>query len=151
MPTRRTRWGIWFRYCATNRKVAGSIPDVVIGGFHWHNLPGRTMGLGSTQPLTDKSTRRPVRRVTTLPPSCTDCHEIWELKPPGTLRVCPGLYRDCFTFFTRRHSFHRSFATFRKIACEKRQSSSCLSIRPSARMLGSNWADFREIWYLRIF
>jgi hypothetical protein len=24
----------WLRYCATNRKVAGSIPDVVIGIFH---------------------------------------------------------------------------------------------------------------------
>jgi hypothetical protein len=24
--------------------------------------------------------------------------EIWEPKLPGTLRVCPGLYRDCFTF-----------------------------------------------------
>jgi hypothetical protein len=24
----------WLRYCATNRKVAGSIPDGVIGFFH---------------------------------------------------------------------------------------------------------------------
>jgi hypothetical protein len=24
----------WLRYCATNRKVAGSIPDCVIGIFH---------------------------------------------------------------------------------------------------------------------
>jgi hypothetical protein len=24
----------WLRYCATNQKVAGSIPDVVIGIFH---------------------------------------------------------------------------------------------------------------------
>jgi hypothetical protein len=37
--------------------------------------------------------------LTTLRPSYTDCHEIWELQPPGTLRVCPGLYRDCFNFF----------------------------------------------------
>jgi hypothetical protein len=29
--------------------------------------------------------------LTTLPPSCADCLEIWELQPPGTLRVCPGL------------------------------------------------------------
>ena len=35
---------------------------------------------------------------TTLPPSCADCHEIWEPQPPGTLRACPGLYRYCFTF-----------------------------------------------------
>ena len=36
--------------------------------------------------------------TTTLPPSCADCLEIWDLKLPGTLRACPGLYRDCFTF-----------------------------------------------------
>ena len=43
--------------CATNRKVAGSIPDSVIGIFHWHNPSDRTMTLGSTQPLTEMSTR----------------------------------------------------------------------------------------------
>jgi hypothetical protein len=32
--------------------------------------------------------------------SCDDCIESWEPEPPGTLRTCPGLYRDCFTFFT---------------------------------------------------
>jgi hypothetical protein len=26
----------WLRYCATNQKVAGSIPNCVIGIFHWH-------------------------------------------------------------------------------------------------------------------
>jgi len=33
------------------------------------------------------------RRVelTTLPPPCADCLEIWEPQPPGTLRACPGL------------------------------------------------------------
>ena len=40
------------RRCATNRKVAGSIPDGVIGIFYWHNPSDRTMALGSTQPLT---------------------------------------------------------------------------------------------------
>jgi len=32
-----TRWRIWLRHCATSREVAGSIPDGVIGIFHWHN------------------------------------------------------------------------------------------------------------------
>jgi hypothetical protein len=41
----------WLRYCATNRKVAGSIPDGVIGIFHC------TMALRSTQPLTEMITR----------------------------------------------------------------------------------------------
>jgi hypothetical protein len=45
------------RHWATNRKVAGSIPDGVIGIFHWINPSGRTTTLGSTQPLTEMSTR----------------------------------------------------------------------------------------------
>ena len=28
----------WLRYCATNRKVAGSIPTGVIGIFQWQSL-----------------------------------------------------------------------------------------------------------------
>ena len=36
----------WLRCCATNRKVAGSIPDGVIGIFHGHNPSGRTVALG---------------------------------------------------------------------------------------------------------
>jgi len=53
-------WGTvvaqWLRCCATNRKVAGSIPDGVFGIFHSHNPSDRTMALGSTQPLTEMST-----------------------------------------------------------------------------------------------
>ena len=36
-------------------------------------------------------------RLTTLPPSCAACHEIWEPKPPGTLWATPGLLQDSFT------------------------------------------------------
>jgi hypothetical protein len=41
----------WLRCCATNRKVAGSIPAGVSGFFI------DTIALGSTQPLTEMSTR----------------------------------------------------------------------------------------------
>jgi len=64
----------WLRCCATNRKVAGSIPDGVIGIFHGHILSDRTMDLGSSQPLTEKSTSTSwgkdgrCVRLTTLPP-----------------------------------------------------------------------------------
>jgi hypothetical protein len=54
---RGTRWRSWLRHCTTSRKVMVSIPDVVIAIFHWHNPSGRTMALGSTQPLTEISTR----------------------------------------------------------------------------------------------
>ena len=54
-------WGTavaqWLRCCATNRNVAGSIPDGVIGIFHRPNPSDRTIALGSTQPLTEMNTR----------------------------------------------------------------------------------------------
>jgi hypothetical protein len=48
----------WLRHCATSRKVAGSIPDGVIGIFNWRYPSGRTRALVSTQPLTEMSTRK---------------------------------------------------------------------------------------------
>jgi hypothetical protein len=42
---------------AGNILSLSSIPDGVIGIFHWHNPSGRTMALESTQPLTEMSTR----------------------------------------------------------------------------------------------
>ena len=92
-------WHSWLRHCATSRKVAVSIPDGAIEIFHWHNPSGRTMALGLTQPLTEMSTRnnswwgkdRRYVGLTTVPPSCAYCLEIWEPQPPGTLRACPDL------------------------------------------------------------
>jgi hypothetical protein len=55
--SRDTRWRSCLMHCNTNRKVAGSIPDGVIGVFHGHDPSGRNMALGSTQPLTEMSTR----------------------------------------------------------------------------------------------
>jgi hypothetical protein len=46
-----TRRCSWLKHCAINLKVAGSIPDGVIGIFHWRNPSCRTMALGLTQPL----------------------------------------------------------------------------------------------------
>ena len=52
-----TWWHSWVRHCTKSQKVAGSIPDGVIGIFHWHNPSGRTMAQGPTHPLTEMSTR----------------------------------------------------------------------------------------------
>jgi hypothetical protein len=54
-------------YRATRRKVAGSIPDVIIGISHWLNSSDRTMALASTQPLKAMSTG----------------HVYWEVKSAG--------------------------------------------------------------------
>ena len=51
-----TRWRTCLRHCATCLKVAGSIPDCVIGIFHSHNPSGRTMVLGYNQALTEMNT-----------------------------------------------------------------------------------------------
>jgi hypothetical protein len=53
----RQQSGVVVEAFATNRKVAGSNPDGVIGVFHWHKSSGRTMALRSTQPLTEMSSR----------------------------------------------------------------------------------------------
>jgi len=45
----------FLRQCATSRKVAGSIPDGVIGILHRLNPSGSTMALGSIHPLTEMS------------------------------------------------------------------------------------------------
>jgi len=52
------------------------------------------MALGLTQPLTEYFLGGKDSwciGLTTLPPSCSDCLEIWEPQPPGTLWACPGL------------------------------------------------------------
>jgi hypothetical protein len=100
------RWRGWLRHCATSRKVAGSVLNGVTGTFHWHNPSGCIMALGSTQTLKKwgpgifpggKGGR--CVGLTTLPPACADCLEIWEPEHPGILSVRPGLYRNCLTFY----------------------------------------------------
>jgi hypothetical protein len=62
---------------ATSRMVAGSIPDEFIEIFNWPNPFSRIMALGSTQPLTEMSTRnlpgvkgRPARKADKLTAIC---------------------------------------------------------------------------------
>jgi hypothetical protein len=63
-------------YYAISRKVAGSIPDV-IGFFNSPNPSSHTMALGSTQPLSEMSTRnfsggkgQPARQADNLTTIC---------------------------------------------------------------------------------
>jgi hypothetical protein len=76
---------------------AGKSPIRVLDEVDFFNLPipsSRTMALGSTQPLTEMSTRnlpggKSGRRVglTTLPPSVSECLKMWEPQPLAILRA----------------------------------------------------------------
>ena len=91
----------WLRHYTTNRQVPGLNLGGVIGIFLWHNPSGRTMALGSTQPLKETSIRciswgyrRPVVRLTSLPPSCAVVMKSWNLnflEPSGHSRLVTGL------------------------------------------------------------
>jgi hypothetical protein len=90
----------WLKYCATNQKATGSIPEGVAGIFHSHNPSDRTMALGSTQPLTEMSTgvfpggkSGQCVRLTTLPSSCAVVMKSVNLnflEPSGPLQACNG-------------------------------------------------------------
>jgi hypothetical protein len=71
------RYRSWLRHYAASRKVAGSIPDEVIGFFNLPNSSSRTMPLGSTQLLTEMNTRnlpwaegQPARKAGSLTAVC---------------------------------------------------------------------------------
>ena len=89
-------------HCATSRKVACSIPDGVIGIFHWHNPSGHTMALGLTQPLIEMSTRNiswGVKAASTYGWQPYHLHVPIVLKsgilnllePSGTVQACNGI------------------------------------------------------------
>jgi hypothetical protein len=91
----------WLSCCATNRKVAGSMPDGVTGIFHWYII----------LPLALWDWVRPIMwqkwvpgvfprgkggrcvRLTTLPPSCAVVMKSWNLnflETSGQLQACNG-------------------------------------------------------------
>ena len=73
------------------------------------------MALRSTQPLTEMTTSNISRmdkggrcvRLTSIPLSCADCHEIFKPQTSGYLRASPGLYRDNLTFTTFIEALYR--------------------------------------------
>jgi hypothetical protein len=102
-------------HCATGWKVVDSIPDALIGIFYWHNPSAKLWpwGLLSFWHTWVLGTFPGGKGgwcigLTTLPPSCTYCHEIWEPQHHGTLWVCPGMYRDCFTITFYSQTLHFS-------------------------------------------
>jgi hypothetical protein len=90
------------RHCATSRKVSGSIPVGVTGIFHWLNPSGHIMTLGSTQPVTEMSTRDIFWRVKVAGAYGWQPYhlrvpivkKLWDSEPPEAQRAW-----DSFTLF----------------------------------------------------
>ena len=108
---RGTQWRSRLRHSATSWKVAGSIPDGVIGIFHWHNPSDRTMALGSTQPLTEMSTRNISWGVKAagvygwqpyhFPVSIVmKCRSLKLLEPSRPVQACNGIALPMFSWMT---------------------------------------------------
>ena len=84
--------------CAISRKVAGSVPDGAIRISSWISPSGRTLALGSTQLLTEKSTRNISWEVKAAGAYGWQLYHLHvpivlksgKLQPPGSLRACPG-------------------------------------------------------------
>jgi hypothetical protein len=80
----------WLKHYVISRKIAGSIPDEVIGIFKGPNPSSLTIALGSTQPLTEMSTRNlpgdkglPVRKADNLTAICEPA--VWKMWEPRRL------------------------------------------------------------------
>jgi hypothetical protein len=73
-----TWWHSWLRHCTTSQKVSGSIPDGVDTASNRNEYQEYFLWRKGSWCI----------GLTTLPPPCAYCHEIWEPQPPGTLRVC---------------------------------------------------------------
>ena len=132
---------MWLRHYATNGQVAGSTPDGVIGIFQWHNPSSRTMALGSTQPLTEMSTRfiscgKGCRcfRLTTFTPSCAVVMisgklNFLEISEP--LQACNGTALPCLYLHSESWKTHqydspkRSYSSTR-LHCVTRQTTQCM-------------------------
>ena len=100
-----TLWRSYFRHCATSRKVAGSIPDSIIGIFRWPNPSSCTIN----DPGVDSAFNRTEYQVyflggkgsrcvglTTLPPSCADFLEICGPQTHGDLEAYTEIALPCY-------------------------------------------------------
>jgi len=138
------------RYRETDRRTwrsekSGSLPGGVTGFFSDIFPFDRTMDLGSTQPLVKMSIKNipggkgdRCVRLTTSPPSCAECHEIWEPKPPGTLWATPGLLRDCFTLLSVYRICSRNLRTFFPILAAEKSG----RVKYADFFLWNSWSGF---------
>jgi hypothetical protein len=101
-----TRWRNRLRHYDTSRKVAGSIPDEVSEFFSWPNTSSRTMALGSTQPLTEMSTRNLLGGKADLTATCElTVWKVWDPRRLTTVWASTACYTASFTFLPLRYIY----------------------------------------------
>ena len=100
----------WLRCCATNRKVAGSMPAGVTGIFHWHKILPIALSSWGRLSLWQKWVPGAFPgckggrciRLTTLPPSMAVVMKSGNLnflESSGPLQACNGTAADVFYMF----------------------------------------------------
>jgi hypothetical protein len=101
-----SRYLSWLRHYVTKRKVAGSIPDDVIGFFNSPNHSSRSMVQVSVQPLTELSTTNlpggkglSAYKADNLTAICDPVvQKMWEPRLLATIWASTACYGDTFTF-----------------------------------------------------
>ena len=111
------QWRSWLGHCASNREVADSISDGVMGIFHWHYISGCTMTLGSSQTLTEMSTKNISWGIKAAGAYSWQSYHLHVpiISKSGSLKFLEisgsviGIYRGCFTFFCTQFETIRYF------------------------------------------
>ena len=162
---RSTRWRSWLRHCATNWKVAGSIPRGFTEIFHWHNPSGRNMALGLTEPLTEMSIRniswriKPAGAYGRQPyhlhvPIVLKSGSLTLLETSGPAQTCNGIALP-FTTNDRLPTLHscefmrrwRQRQQRRRLQQQQQQQENCIRVtaeRTKYRMLFNRWVEHRK-------
>jgi len=86
-----TRWRSWLRHCATCRKVAGSIPNVIT---EFRTLYGPGIHSACKRNEYQGYLPGPIRMIDNL--TIFMCRMS---RNSGSLRACPGLHREAYLFF----------------------------------------------------
>ena len=87
-----TLWRSWLRLWASSKKTAGSIPDGVIGIFYCNDFGRTDRNECHEYFVKGKDGRCVGRHISHL--HVPIILKSGSLKPPWTLRACPGLCRD---------------------------------------------------------
>jgi hypothetical protein len=92
-----------------------------------------------------------VRWLTTLPPLRADCLAIWEPEAPGTLRACPGLYRDSFAFCATTAHIDNVIRGYTTLVYTARMSTMCTRVHMFQNVVIRVVRTFRQLVATSVF